>query len=110
MFVCSGLQLFLTDPDLRIRNYEFRIREANLDPDPARTFLRPLKKTGLWIRIHFLRIRIRIQWIRMEANTDPDPDQDPDPIRIQGFNDQKLKKKKQLKKNFFDQKLQFTYP
>jgi hypothetical protein len=28
--------------------------------------------------------------------TDPDPD--PDPIRIQGFNDQKLKKKKQLKK------------
>ena len=51
---------------------------------------------GLWIRIHFLRIRIRIriQWIRMEANTDPDtdPDPDPDPIRIQGFNDQKLKK------------------
>jgi hypothetical protein len=47
-------------------------------------------ETGLWIRIHFLRIRIRIriQWIRMEANTDPDPD----PIRIQGFNDQKLKK------------------
>jgi len=47
---------------------------------------------GLWIRIHFLRlwIRIRIQWIRMEANTDPDTD--PDPIRIQGFNDQKLKK------------------
>jgi hypothetical protein len=39
------------------------------------------------IRIHFLRIQIRIQWIRMEANTDPDP------IRIQGFNDQKLKKK-----------------
>jgi hypothetical protein len=28
----------------------------------------------------------------MEANTDPDP------IRIQGFNDQKLKRKKQLKK------------
>ena len=47
---------------------------------------------GLWIRIHFLRIRIRIQWIRMEANTDPDTDPDPDPIRIQGFNDQKLKK------------------
>jgi len=45
-------------------------------------------EAGLWIRIHFLRIRIRIQWIRMEANTDPDPD----PIRIQGFNDQKLKK------------------
>jgi hypothetical protein len=44
------------------------------------------------IRIHFLRIRIRIQRIRMEANTDSDPDTDPDPIRIQGFNDQKLKK------------------
>ena len=47
----------------------------------------------------------------MEANTDPDTD--PDPIRIQGFNDQKLKEKKQLKKKikfFFDQKLQFTYP
>ncbi len=56
---------------------------------------------GLWIRIHFLRIRIRIQWIRMEANTDPDTV--PDPIRIQGFNDQKMKEKKQLKKklNFF---------
>jgi hypothetical protein len=44
--------------------------------------------------------------LRLETNTDPDP------IRIQGFNDQKLKKKLQLnkKKNFFDQKLQFTYP
>ncbi len=44
-------------------------------------------KPGLWIRIHFLRIRIRIQWIRMEANTDPDtdPDPDPDPIRIQAL-------------------------
>jgi hypothetical protein len=50
----------------------------------------PLNQTGFRIRIHFLRIRIRIQWIRMEANTDPDTD--PDPIRIQGFNDQKLKK------------------
>ena len=46
--------------------------------------------SGFRIRIHFL--RIRIQWIRMEANTDPDTDPDPDPIRIQGFNDQKLKK------------------
>jgi hypothetical protein len=57
------------------------------------------------IRIHFF--QIRIQRLGLEANTDPDP------IRIQGFNDQKLKKKKlQLKKNliFFDQKLQFTYP
>ena len=30
----------------------------------------------------------------MEANTDPDTDPDPDPIRIQGFNDKKLKKNK----------------
>ena len=46
----------------------------------------------------------------MEANTDPDTD--PDPIRIQGFNDQKLKKNNSWKKNliFFDKKLQFTYP
>jgi hypothetical protein len=54
------------------------------------------------IRIDFLRIRIRIrvQRIRMEANTDPDTD--PDPIRIQGFNDQKLKKITAEKKlNFF---------
>jgi hypothetical protein len=45
----------------------------------------------------------------MEANTDPDTD--PDPIRIQGFNDQKLKKITAEKKInfFFDQKLQFTY-
>ncbi len=28
----------------------------------------------------------------LEANTDPDPNPDPDPKRIQGFNDQKLKK------------------
>ncbi len=46
----------------------------------------------------------------------PDPafqvnrDTDPDPIRIQGFNDKKLKKKIQLKIFciFFDQKLQLT--
>ncbi len=50
---------------------------------------------GFRIRIHFLRIRIRIQRIRMEANTDPGPD----PIRIQGFNDQKLKKNNSWKKN-----------
>ncbi len=56
---------------------------------------------GLRIRIHF--IRIRIQHFRLNTNPDPDP------IRIQGFNDQKLKKKLQLKKNVFDQKLQFTY-
>jgi hypothetical protein len=44
------------------------------------------KKSGLQIRIHL--IRIRIQHFRL--NTDPDPD--PDPIRIQRFDDQKLKK------------------
>jgi hypothetical protein len=36
------------------------------------------------------------------------PDTDPDPIWIQGFDDQKLKKKIQMKHSF-DQKLQFTY-
>ncbi len=52
---------------------------------------------------------------------DPDPDPafrletnpDPDPIRVQGFNDQKLKKKNTVEKNIkfvFDQKLHFTYP
>jgi hypothetical protein len=46
------------------------------------------KKCSVSDPYSFLRIRIRIQRIRMEANTDPDPD----PIRIQGFNDQKLKK------------------
>jgi hypothetical protein len=51
--------------------------------------------SGLWIRIHFLRIRIRIQWIRMEANTDPDTDPETAEKKI---------------KFFFDQKLQFTYP
>jgi hypothetical protein len=47
----------------------------------------------------------------------PDPafqmNPDPDPIRIQGFDNQKLKKKNTAKKfftSFFDQKLQFTYP
>ncbi len=42
----------------------------------------------------------------LETNTDPDP------IRIQGFNDQKLKKIKAeiYLLFFFDQKLQFTYP
>jgi hypothetical protein len=39
---------------------------------------------GFRIRIHL--IRIRIQRLRLETNPDPDP------IRIQGFNDQKLKK------------------
>ncbi len=62
---------------------------------PESTYLS--SKPVFRIRIHFLRIRIRIQWIRMEANTDPDTD--PDPIRIQDFNDQKLKKKPAEKKN-----------
>jgi hypothetical protein len=44
---------------------------------------------GLRTCIHF----IRIQHFRLETVPDPDP------IRIQGFNDQKLKKKLQLKKN-----------
>jgi hypothetical protein len=50
---------------------------------------------GFRIRINL--IRIRIQLLRLETNPDPDP------IRIQGFNDQKLEKKLQLKKklNFF---------
>ncbi len=47
------------------------------------------------IRIHFF--RIRIQRLRLEVNTDPDPD----PIRIQGFNDQKLKKNYSWKKKNF---------
>jgi hypothetical protein len=57
-----------------------------LDPHSVNTDPQP----GLWIRIHFFRIRIRIG---LQPQTlDPDPDPDPDPIRIQGFNDQKLKK------------------
>jgi hypothetical protein len=51
--------------------------------------------------------------LRLETNTDPDPDPDldPDPIRIQGFNDQKLKKitaEKKLK--FFDQNCNLPIP
>jgi hypothetical protein len=45
---------------------------------------------GCGIRSHLIRIRIRIQYFGL--NTDPDP------IRIQGFNDQKLKKKYSWKK------------
>jgi hypothetical protein len=55
-------------------------------PPPVKKSLNDcLMKAGLWIRIHFF--RIRIQSLRLETNTDPDP------IPIQGFNDQKLKKK-----------------
>ncbi len=41
-----------------------------------------------------------------QVNPDTDPDTDPytDPIWIQGFDDQKLKKKIQMK-NFFDKKI-----
>ncbi len=53
----------------------------------------------------------------LNPNMDPDPafqvNLDPDQIRIQGFDDQKLKKKNTAEnfvKSFFDQKLQFTYP
>jgi hypothetical protein len=53
----------------------------------------PSLKSGLRIRIHFIQIRIQFQHFRL--NTDPDPD----PIRIQGFNDQRLKKTAE-KKNF----------
>jgi hypothetical protein len=56
----------------------------------------------------FIFFWIRIQSLMLETNTDPDPD----PIRIQGFNDQKLKKitAEIFYIFFFDQKLQFTYP
>ncbi len=57
-------------------------------------------RSVLWLRIHWIQIQIQIQhfkWIR---------------IRIQGFDDQKVKKKIQQKifQSFFDQNLQFTYP
>jgi hypothetical protein len=45
--------------------------------------VRELVQAGLRIRISF----IRIQHFRLNTNPDPDP------IRIQGFHDQKLKKK-----------------
>ncbi len=87
-----------------------RQRYGSENPDPYQN----VKDPGLWIRIHFL--RIRIQSLMLETNTDPDPNPDPvpdpDPIRIQGFNNQKWKKitAKNFFLFFFDQKLQFTYP
>ncbi len=68
----------------------------------------PVCRTGLRIRSYLIRIRNQ----HFGLNTDPDPDPDPDPIRIQGFDEQKLKKMNSFKKNliFLDQKLQFTYP
>ncbi len=60
---------------------------------------------NIW-RVLYPGLWIRIQSLMLETNTDPDP------IRIQGFNDQKLKKN--YSRNFFlfffDQTLQFTYP
>jgi hypothetical protein len=50
--------------------------------------------SGLRIRIHFIRIRN----FKLNTNTDPDP------IQIQGFNDQKLKKKQLKKKKIFGSK------
>jgi hypothetical protein len=48
----------------------------------------PVEAAIVGFRIRFHLIGIRIQHFRL--NTDPDPD--PDSIRIQVFNDQKLKK------------------
>jgi hypothetical protein len=75
-----------------------QLAAASRDPGgragpPHRTARRPPGRAELRICIHF--IRIRIQHFRL--NTDPDPD----PIRIQGFNDQKLRNKLQPKKIIF---------
>jgi hypothetical protein len=70
--------------------------------------------------IHLPGHRAHVQILPIRA-LDPDPDTDPafqvnpDPypdsleIRIQGFDDQKLKKKIKLK-IFFDQKFKYTFP
>ena len=67
---------------------------------------------GLWIRIHFL--RIRIQSLLLETNTDPDTDPDPDPIQYGSRALMTKNLKKITAENFFlfflYQKLQFTYP
>ncbi len=69
-----------------------------------RLFFHPVcvSSSGPMFRIRIHLIRIRIQHFRL--NTDSDP------IRILGFDDQKVFKKWQHKKNFLDQNLQFTYP
>ncbi len=82
ILLVNWLQEELDQPDLRPRGeveeeLVTRDREAPLGGDHGLI-------TGLRIRIHF--IRIRIQHVRLNTNPDPDP------IRIQGFNDQKLKK------------------
>ncbi len=70
-------------PGKSIKNFNSGFRQAEI----AHVYKAAIV-AGLRIHIHF--IRIRIQHFRL--NTDPDPD-------LQGFNDQKLKKKLQLKKN-----------
>jgi hypothetical protein len=72
--------------------------------------IRILFKPGLWIRIHFL--RIRIQSLMLETNTDPDTD--PDPIQY-GSRALMTKNLKTITAEIFFifflyQKLQFTYP
>ena len=65
--------------------------------------------TAFPIRIYWLQIRIH----HFRLNTDPDPIRiRSNPIGIEGFYDQELTKKTQLKKLklFLDQKLQFSYP
>jgi hypothetical protein len=74
-FFPSRIQIFC-HPRSRIRIKEFKYF------NPNKWFSQ--LSAGLWIRINFS--RIRIQSLRLETNPDPDP------IRIQGFNDQKLKK------------------
>jgi hypothetical protein len=69
------------------------VRTYVVNNDWDRFFLNTFaKNAGLWIRIDLMRIRIQF-W-------------------IQGFEDQKFKKNLKLEIffNFFDQKLQFTYP
>jgi hypothetical protein len=81
----------------------------------------------LWLLFDFLSLKRVSDPYSFFTDPDPDPE-DPDggqsgsgsgsgsktdPIRIQGFNDQKLNKKKTAEKKIkfvFDQKLQFTYP
>ncbi len=74
------------DPEYweRMDKFLFKLRQSHLKYKCCRSCLVPVFR----IRIHFF--RIRIQRLRLETTTDPDTD--PDPIRIQGFNDQKLKK------------------
>ncbi len=93
-------------PSLATSTFTRRWRSGSDASTPfgSRTPSSPLCKffPGLRIRIHL--IRIRIQHFRL--NTDPYQD----PIRIQGFDDQKLRKKNSSWNFFFFQNLQFTSP